>query len=219
MLVIFKSAQTFKKVLHVKQAMLQYYALKLIKMQTRNMGRNWRKSNMSTISAIYQKIRHRINDDWVFGNELEAQAWDFQSEESVLRGKIDSFNQRMYKTNDASSATVNINAATTANASGPGSSSTASTNGLAMNGAGVLAGYEFKSTCNQSMFSAMSSLEEEASSTLEDRADDVRVPENFVENYESWLAEEVFSNKIDWDALLLATSSSSATTPNVSILF
>ncbi|UYV76194.1 STRIP2 [Cordylochernes scorpioides] len=31
-------------------------------------GRQWRKTNMKTISAIYQKVRHRLNDDWAFGN-------------------------------------------------------------------------------------------------------------------------------------------------------
>jgi len=69
MLVIFKSAPILKKILRVKQSMLQLYALKLLKMQTRHLGRQWRKTNMSTMSAIYQKVRHRLNDDWAFGNE------------------------------------------------------------------------------------------------------------------------------------------------------
>lgn len=97
MLVIFKSAPILKKVLRIKQAMLQYYALKLLKMQTRHLGRQWRKTNMSTMSAIYQKVRHRLNDDWAFGNEQETQGWDFQSDECALRSKIDRFIQRRYK--------------------------------------------------------------------------------------------------------------------------
>lgn len=67
MLVIFKSAPILKKILRVKQAMLQLYALKLLKMQTRHLGRQWRKTNMTLMSAIYQKVRHRLNDDWAFG--------------------------------------------------------------------------------------------------------------------------------------------------------
>ena len=43
MLVIFKSAPILKKILRIKQAMLQFYALKLLKMQTRHLGRQWRK--------------------------------------------------------------------------------------------------------------------------------------------------------------------------------
>ena len=68
MLVVFKSAPILKRALKVKQAMMQVYTLKLLKMQTKYLGRQWRKSNMKTISAIYQKVRHRINDDWAFGN-------------------------------------------------------------------------------------------------------------------------------------------------------
>ena len=37
-------------------------------MQTKYLGRQWRKSNMKTMSAIYAKVRHRLNDDWAYGN-------------------------------------------------------------------------------------------------------------------------------------------------------
>ena len=37
-------------------------------MQSRYLGRQWRKSNMKTVSAIYTKVRHRLNEDWAFGN-------------------------------------------------------------------------------------------------------------------------------------------------------
>ena len=40
----------------------------LLKAQTKYLGRNWRKSNMKTMSAIYQRVRHRLNDDWAYGN-------------------------------------------------------------------------------------------------------------------------------------------------------
>src|SRR5689334_14183409 len=76
--------------------MMQLYALKLLKLQTRYLGRQWRKSNMMAISAIYQRVRHRLNDDWAYGNEQETQTWDFQTEERALRNKIDIFNQRRY---------------------------------------------------------------------------------------------------------------------------
>ena len=44
------------------------FILQLLKAQTKYLGRNWRKSNMKTMSAIYQKVRHRLNDDWAYGN-------------------------------------------------------------------------------------------------------------------------------------------------------
>ena len=41
--------------------MLQLYVLKLLKMQTKYLGRQWRKSNMKTMSAIYTKVNHTYN--------------------------------------------------------------------------------------------------------------------------------------------------------------
>ncbi|CAK9826215.1 Striatin-interacting protein 1 [Anthophora retusa] len=96
MLVVFKSAPIFKRALKVRHAMMQLYVLKLLKMQTRYLGRPWRKSNMKTISAIYAKVRHRLNDDWVYGNDLEARPWDFQEEECELRSCVDRFNNLRY---------------------------------------------------------------------------------------------------------------------------
>lgn len=96
LLVVFKSAPILKRTLKVRQAMMQVYVLKLLKMQTKYLGRQWRKSNMKTISAIYAKVRHRLNDDWAFGNDVEARPWDFQAEECALRNLVDRFNKRRY---------------------------------------------------------------------------------------------------------------------------
>lgn len=60
MLVLFKSAQPLKRALRVQHAMFQVYALKLLKIQAKFLGRQWRKNNMKTMSAIYQKVRHRL---------------------------------------------------------------------------------------------------------------------------------------------------------------
>ncbi|TUT43022.1 Striatin-interacting protein 1 [Bagarius yarrelli] len=62
-----------RRALKVKQAMLQLYVLKLLKVQTKYLGRQWRKSNMKTMSAIYQK-----------------------AEECSLRASIERFNARRY---------------------------------------------------------------------------------------------------------------------------
>jgi hypothetical protein len=77
MLVVFKSAPILKRALKVKQAMMQLYVLKLLKVQTKYLGRQWRKSNMKTMSAIYQKVRHRLNDDWAYGNGEARHDWDW----------------------------------------------------------------------------------------------------------------------------------------------
>ncbi|KAJ8046474.1 Striatin-interacting protein 1 [Holothuria leucospilota] len=97
MLVVFKSAPILKRALKVKQPLMQLYVLKLLKVQTKYLGRQWRKSNMKTMSAIYSKVRHRLNDDWVFGNDMDARPWDFQAEECALRACVDRFNSRRYE--------------------------------------------------------------------------------------------------------------------------
>ncbi|XP_075260213.1 striatin-interacting protein 1 homolog isoform X3 [Convolutriloba macropyga] len=97
MLVVFKSGPILKRALKVRQAMLQLYVLKLIKVQTKFLGRQWRKSNMKTMSVIYQKVRHRLHDDWAFGNEPDSRPWDFQLEEGLLRSRVEKFNSRRYE--------------------------------------------------------------------------------------------------------------------------
>eukprot|EP00108_Taenia_solium_P008306 TsM_000739700 transcript=TsM_000739700 gene=TsM_000739700 len=96
MLVVFKSSPILKRALRVRHSMLQLYVLKLLKLQSRYFGRQWRKNNMSVMSAIYQKVRHRLTDDWAYGNEIETQPWDSQMEECTLRSCIEQFHQRRY---------------------------------------------------------------------------------------------------------------------------
>lgn len=60
MLVIFKSSQPLKRALRVRHSMFQLYVLKLLKIQAKFLGRQWRKSNMKTMSDIYAKVRHRL---------------------------------------------------------------------------------------------------------------------------------------------------------------
>ncbi|GIY46782.1 striatin-interacting protein 1 homolog [Caerostris darwini] len=96
MLVVFKSAPILKRALKVKHGMMQLYVLKLLKMQMRYLGRQWRKSNIKTVSAIYHCVRHMLNDDWAYGNDLDARPWDFQAEEFALQASINRFHNRRY---------------------------------------------------------------------------------------------------------------------------
>ena len=41
-------------------------------------------------------MRHRLNDDWAFGNDVDSRPWDFQAEECSLRAAVDRFNNRRY---------------------------------------------------------------------------------------------------------------------------
>ena len=41
-------------------------------------------------------MRHRLNDDWAYGNDVDSRPWDFQAEECGLRTAVDRFNNRRY---------------------------------------------------------------------------------------------------------------------------
>ncbi|XP_013190365.1 striatin-interacting protein 1 [Amyelois transitella] len=150
MLVVFKSAPILKRTLKVRHALMQFYVLKLLKMQTKYLGRQWRKTNMKTISAIYSKVRHRLNDDWAFGNDVDARPWDFQDEECALRVSVDRFNYRRYGTGGDHALDL-------------------------------------------------TPVETDINSVLETSID---LDEEFKENYEAWLEQEVYNNEINWDILL-----------------
>jgi len=97
MLVVFKSAPSLSKALCVRNSMFQLYVLKLLKVQLKFLGRQWKKSNMKLLSAIYQKVRHRLTDDWAYSNDNEAKPWDFQAEEFTLQANINKFHLRRYQ--------------------------------------------------------------------------------------------------------------------------
>ncbi|XP_066952330.1 striatin-interacting protein 1 homolog [Macrobrachium rosenbergii] len=90
MLVVFKSAPILKRTLKVKHAMMQLYVL-AVEDANKIFRRQWRKTNMKTMSAIYQKVRHRLNDDWAYGNDPDARPVGFQTEECALRACVDRF--------------------------------------------------------------------------------------------------------------------------------
>ncbi len=103
MLVVFRSSPILKRALKVRHPMMQLYVLKLLKVQTKYLGRNWRKTNMKIISAIYRKVRHHLHDDWAYGNDPDAKPWDFQTEEFALKNCVERFNTRYYDTDQTSS--------------------------------------------------------------------------------------------------------------------
>jgi len=179
MLVVFKSAPILKRALKVKQAMMQLYILKLLKVQTKYLGRQWRKSNMKTMSAIYQKVRHRLTDDWAYGNDMDARPWDFQAEECALRSNVDRFNTRRYANLLGSGGGGAGPGSITENCGSAAPSDSALT---------ALGDPEFIPVDN----SFLSVLGRE-----------VTLPNEFKDNYEHWLEREVFGSAIDWDCLLL----------------
>ncbi|KJH42800.1 n1221-like protein [Dictyocaulus viviparus] len=95
MLMVFKSAPILKRSLKIRLGLFQLFVLKALKMQSRYLGRQWRKSNMEIMSAIYNKVRHRMTDDWAFANEMRK-SYDYHSEESELKTVVERFHSRRY---------------------------------------------------------------------------------------------------------------------------
>ena len=186
MLVVFKSAPILKRTLKVRQSLMQLYVLKLLKMQTKYLGRQWRKTNMKIISAIYGKVRHHLNDDWAFGNDLDARPWDFQAEECTLRTCVDRFNNRRYYSQISNAIrfpdqNVNNNQNTT--------------NLNSENGIFNAAESEF----NLNNIISNGTLEVVSADEGFDLSNE------FKKNYEMWLNEEVYcsdENAINWDEIL-----------------
>ena len=234
MLVVFKSSPILKRTLKVRHAMMQLYVLKLLKMQTRYLGRQWRKTNMKTISAIYSKVRHRLNDDWAFGNgnairlinrndefycficftDLDARPWDFQAEECTLRTCVDRFNNRRYLSGNSGA----INRTATGNGSGNGGGGGGGGSGAGSGGNGsggnggqpqncvgppmnYLIGYE-NNAADVNFNNATGEPNDYAQAGYGGWDNGVVLTEEFKQQYEIWLQEEVFSYQVNWDSFL-----------------
>lgn len=177
MLVVFKSAPILKRALKVRHAMFQLYVLKLLKMQVKYLGRQWRKSNMKTMSAIYQKVRHRLTDDWAYGNDLDARPWDFQAEEFTLQSNINMFHRRRYEKCKCPQQFNNSNNVPNNNEAS----------------LGISLELDLLQPVDNNFLSVLSR--------------DIELTNEFKYNYETWLEREVFQFNIDWDQLLTSTDS------------
>nr|CAD2129686.1 unnamed protein product [Meloidogyne enterolobii] len=200
LLVVYKSAPVLKRCMKAKLGIFQLYVLKLLKLQARYLGRQWRKTNMDIISAIYMRCRHRLNDDWAYANETtRTKSFDYHKEENELSIAIRRFNTRRYPYLQLRGG---IAVADTSNpAEHP---------------------YNTSSECQQQN-NQISDILTHSSSQLDELAGewDPKVWEpmdnslqtalawepvfsdRFLQNYEQWLEQEVYGHQTDWDGLLL----------------
>ncbi|KAH9399317.1 Striatin-interacting protein 2 [Tyrophagus putrescentiae] len=229
MLVLFKSAQPLKRSLRVRQAMFQVYALKLLKMQAKFRGRQWRKNNMKTMSAIYQKVRHRLNDDWAFANDVDSKQLYFQTEEFLLQAAINRFHHRRYEkpfpaanmvnsvtaqalSASASSGSFKINDGISGGGSYPGTPSTPLSTAAAAAAASMF-GFDGGNAGASAHLApgvgpVLAALYEADLFTPVDTnlqsvlGRPLQLTREFKRNYEQWLEREVFACQIDWDDLM-----------------
>lgn len=180
MLVMFRSAPILKRALKVRHPLTQLYILKLLKVQTRYLGRSWRRNNMKTISAIYRSVRHHLHDDWAYGNDLDAKPWDFQQQEFALKASIEKFNACYYHPNS------------------PPVPSITSPNALltGVGGEGGVAGDVANTVVEEDQ---LLPLDHNYLSTI---AKEIQLSDIWKKKYEEWLEIEVFSAPHDWDKVL-----------------
>lgn len=148
---------------------------------------------MKTISAIYSKVRHRLNDDWAFGNDLDARPWDFQTEECTLRACVDRFNNRRYLTNTMGPNASNNQIPNAGNNNGTGNGMPGDPN-------------EYDPNLINCYIS--DGLQEEQFNYAPGYGgwdENVELSDEFKQEYETWLNQEVFNTEINWDSLMSVT--------------
>ncbi|XP_075679468.1 striatin interacting protein isoform X2 [Dermatophagoides pteronyssinus] len=203
MLVLFKSSQPLKRALRVRHSMFQLYVLKLLKIQAKFLGRQWRKSNMKTMSDIYAKVRHRLNDDWAFANDVDTKSIYVQTEEFFLQANINRFHHRRYEKPYPNNINLVI-------ASQQQTSFSQPTSGH-FNG-GVRLNDYISNGLNGSVTSPSATallsiaeadlLQPVDNNLLSVLSKEIRLSKEFKKNYEIWLEREVFRYEINWDELL-----------------
>ena len=86
----YKAAMVLRKVLMCPFPGVQYYALKLIKIQSKYMDKKWKQVNMRIISAIHRNIRADLDDEWLVAADIEQEK-EWFSEEDISRA-IEAYN-------------------------------------------------------------------------------------------------------------------------------
>ena len=96
-LVFNKSHTVLRKILDVQNRTVQLYALKLLKDQSRYMGKQWRKNNMAILSSIDKNVRHHVHDPWFYDNMGATEPCPLTKEQdAALLEAVDAFNERYY---------------------------------------------------------------------------------------------------------------------------
>lgn len=97
MLNVLKSPPILKKTLKISHWLVHLYVLKLFKLQAKYLGKNWRKANMKILSSIYQHVRHRLLDDWAYGNDIDTRQWEATTEEQRLKATLQTYHGMWYR--------------------------------------------------------------------------------------------------------------------------
>jgi len=130
---------------------------------------------MKTMSAIYTKVRHRLNDDWAYGNDVDSRPWDFQAEECSLRSAVDRFNHRRYQKELPSNQQMQQSQEQ----------------------------QQKSNTAESPAFGQEESDFEPVDNCLSSvLGQEIELTDEFKANYSTWLEREVYNTEIQWELLL-----------------
>ncbi|CAH0550532.1 unnamed protein product [Brassicogethes aeneus] len=102
--------KSLQNVLEIKNPLIELYTLKLIKMVAKYMGKKWRLSNLKTISKIYNKVRHKICDNWLYLTDFDIKnKLDKNASEFKLQQEIDKYNMQFYALGDVETSKRSLN--------------------------------------------------------------------------------------------------------------
>ncbi|ORX54162.1 N1221-domain-containing protein [Piromyces finnis] len=179
-LVQWKTSAVLKRILRVNHIGIQLYVLKLLKSQIPFLGKKWKSSNMRIITAIYLNLRPDIEDNYLCNDNNEVDVDDALYQEQQLRNLIIHYHKRMFPNVNLDSENENNN--------------------------------NNNNNSNQSQKSIVDTFEDDflsrlnlVDSSIKDadykkNYENLELDENFMNNYEAWLNQEVW-NEPDNDDL------------------
>ena len=187
------STYIFKQVLVIKQSILQYYILKLIKCQVKYLGKQWKKNNMKLYYAIYRMLRHRLMDDWAYGTgDSFNNRRDYFNEEKMIRAKIVSFHQKRYTNPMIDNTWLSSNSCNRTNNPKPVSIINFA------NDTRILSATTNHNNFDKNLSITFRNFDE----LVEKDFDEGELPKAFKEHWEEWVKSEVLENKVNWDEML-----------------
>jgi len=170
-LVQWKTSAVLKRILRVNHIGIQLYALKLLKSQIPFLGKKWKSSNMRIITSIYLNLRPDIQDDYLC-NDNEVDVDDALYQEQQLRNIIAHYHKRMFPK-------ITIDSENDNNSNSDNQQKVVVDN----------IEDDFSSRLNLSDTSMKNDINNNYENLVLD--------DNFMNNYEAWLNQEVWQNSED----------------------
>ncbi|RKP13938.1 hypothetical protein BJ684DRAFT_19611 [Piptocephalis cylindrospora] len=175
LLLQYKAHATLRKVLDFEEAEVQRYGLKVCKSLVPFVSRKWRHINMHVISGIYMQCPQSLRDDWLMGGEMEILDEEARRHEENLLDLVEYYNTQIMCPGPTTSRGVSRQERETAD---------------------EMAHRLAVSTLAYTSPSDLDKDKKEDTTDVEEEEEEEEVGEfdlTFINDYERWLENEVFS--------------------------